>query len=337
MKLLRELLTEHAQLNERGQPGVVVYHSKKSGAILGGNKEFQALHKITKDDIVKAINEFKKTPEFTEVVKKLGKFLSNTRELNNGTLVFGIKRGAGSSYFIMSNGQLRQLGAGSGSWTRLKSPNPTDAFNAADTGVEKLVKIYTQSAKALLKKNLISTSPLIYSAKGLFVRAGLDKLPPGIPTHMNLFNCSQNQLKDLVGAPTSVEGMFDAMENELTNFKGAPLKSDVLRLSHNPITSCTGASNIETRQLILKNTKLTSLHGIEKLLSQCETIDFRSNTKVKMTHLLGLLKIKWLKTVLFNDEYLHLQSIIKKYLPEGDILDCQEELIEAGYEEQAQL
>ena len=38
-----------------------------------------------------------------------------------------------------------------------------------------------------------------------------------------------------------------------------------------------------------------------------------------------------------NVQNIQLTKIINKYLPLGDLLDCQEELIEAGYEEFAQL
>ena len=53
------------------------------------------------------------------------------------------------------------------------------------------------------------------------------------------------------------------------------------------------------------------------------------------SHVLGLLKIKGLQEVRLDD--IQLTKIINKYLPLGDLLDCQEELIEAGYEEFAQL
>jgi len=50
---------------------------------------------------------------------------------------------------------------------------------------------------------------------------------------------------------------------------------------------------------------------------------------------LGLVKIKGLTEVMFVNK--KLEKIMNKYLPLGDIFDCQEELIEAGLEEFAEL
>jgi len=50
---------------------------------------------------------------------------------------------------------------------------------------------------------------------------------------------------------------------------------------------------------------------------------------------LGLVKIKGLTNVIFDNK--KLEKIMNKYLPLGDIFDCQEELIEAGLEEFAEL
>jgi hypothetical protein len=51
--------------------------------------------------------------------------------------------------------------------------------------------------------------------------------------------------------------------------------------------------------------------------------------------ILGLLKIKNLTNVTLDNK--EVQDIINKYLPEGNIVECQSELIEAGFEEFAKL
>jgi hypothetical protein len=50
---------------------------------------------------------------------------------------------------------------------------------------------------------------------------------------------------------------------------------------------------------------------------------------------LGLLKIKKLKKVEIDNK--EVEAIINKYLPEGNIVECQSELIEAGFDEYAKL
>ena len=62
-------------------------------------------------------------------------------------------------------------------------------------------------------------------------------------------------------------------------------------------------------------------------------IDFSKN-KIS-SHVLGLLKIKGLKHVKLSNK--KVETIINKYLPEGDILECQSELMDAGLEEYAKL
>jgi hypothetical protein len=65
----------------------------------------------------------------------------------------------------------------------------------------------------------------------------------------------------------------------------------------------------------------------------CEIIDLGNNPI--LSNVLGLLKIEGLMVVyLLNKE---VQAIINKYLPMGDIFKCQEELIEAGFEDYAKI
>ena len=56
------------------------------------------------------------------------------------------------------------------------------------------------------------------------------------------FNCRNNQLTSLEGAPQTVGGKFDCSENELTSLEGAPKEvGGDFRCDHNELTSLKGA------------------------------------------------------------------------------------------------
>ena len=86
--------------------------------------------------------------------------------------------------------------------------------------------------------------------------------------------------------------------------------------------------------LFLTNNKLTNLKGIHKHLEYCKGVILFQQNPIN-SHILGLLKIKNLQGVVFTDN--SLTDIINKYLPEGNLLGCQQELIDAGFEDFAQL
>ena len=89
--------------------------------------------------------------------------------------------------------------------------------------------------------------------------------------------------------------------------------------------------------------KFESLHNIHKYIKEMSvfsTLSFFENP-IK-SHVLGLLKIKNLKEVILygtgdDKKLMDVETIINKYLPEGDLLKCQEELIDAGLDDFAQL
>jgi hypothetical protein len=129
------------------------------------------------------------------------------------------------------------------------------------------------------------------------------------------FLCRQMRLTSLKGAPKKVIGWFDCGRNEITSLEGAP-------------EYVGGNFNCNF------NTKLTSLHNVHKYIKSIgghlDAYDCPINSCV-----LGLLKIKNLRGVILSNK--NVENIIIKYLPEGDIIECQAELIEAGLDEYAKL
>ncbi len=136
------------------------------------------------------------------------------------------------------------------------------------------------------------------------------------PEHVNgSFFCSYNKLTSLKGGPSSVGGNFNCYNNKLTSLEGAP-------------SSVGGNFNCY-------NNNLTSLHNIHKQIKHIgRWVAFEDNP-IK-SHVLGLLLIDGLQKVFLDN--MKVRVIINKHLKgDRDIFACQEELIEAGYEEYAQL
>ena len=133
-----------------------------------------------------------------------------------------------------------------------------------------------------------------------------------------VFNCSKNQLTSLEGAPISIDGGFDCDDNQLTSLEGAPA-------SIGGIFSC-------------RFNMLTSLHNIHKIVKKINGTFWADYNPIK-SYVLGLLLIPGCKHVSLDNE--EVQEILNKYLPNTGgnqwVMQCQTELIEAGYRDYARL
>lgn len=136
------------------------------------------------------------------------------------------------------------------------------------------------------------------------------------PEHFDgYFNCQNAGLTSLEGAPRTVSGAFECKANSITSLEGVP--------------SSIGGP------LGFYNNKLTSLHNIHKLIKHIGgKADFEKNPITSCV--LGLLLIDGLKIVCLDN--VRLDIIMNTHLAgDRDIFACQEELIEAGLDEYAQL
>ena len=180
------------------------------------------------------------------------------------------------------------------------------------------------------------------------------------------FDCSSNDITSLKGLPktlkkgvdisgnkiTSLEGCqeefkadFDCTSNELTDFKGGPKKViGNYNASWNKITSLEGCPYDVGGDFSIIENQLTSLQSIHKYFKNggiAGKIEIGGNP-IK-SHILGLLLIPDLMgiTVNANDnkDFRNAVSIIINHLNnhEPDLIDCQQELIEAGLKAYAQL
>jgi hypothetical protein len=158
----------------------------------------------------------------------------------------------------------------------------------------------------------------------------------GAPTNVSDdFYCTHNFLTSLEGAPHFVGGVFDCNSNELTTLKGAPTSVGCFYCSCNKLTSLEGAPQRIMQAFSCTDNKVTSLKGIHKHIKYVGTYMNLRGNPIK-SHVLGLLKIDGLQEVFLDKK--KVQDIINKHLKgDRDIFACQEELIEAGYPEYAQL
>ena len=146
----------------------------------------------------------------------------------------------------------------------------------------------------------------------------------GTPNKINgTFNCVKNPIKSLIGCPQEGVTNFYCRTCNLTSLEGVPKKIvGTFQCFDNPIKS---------------------LKGIHKIIEEIDGT-FIIPDSVE-SNILGVLKIKNLGKIIFKspsneDTKKEISDIINKYLPNpspSDIIDCQNELIDAGFEEYAEL
>ena len=148
---------------------------------------------------------------------------------------------------------------------------------------------------------------------------GMTSLEGASKSYSSGFYCFSNHLKSLKGAPEKVNGTFDCCDNQIDSLEFAPsyIKNDFYCIDN----------------------QLTNLHNIQKIIKHVGgEMNFSSNPIV--SHVLGLLLIEGVTYVNLgaSGPKAMVEKIINKHLEvERDIFACQEELIDAGLEEFAQL
>jgi len=94
----------------------------------------------------------------------------------------------------------------------------------------------------------------------------LTKLPLKFGEVTGYFDCSDNRLTSLEGAPIRVGGDFNCSFNNLTSLEGAPTRvGGGFRCSYNQLTNLEGAPEVVEKGFYCSNNKLTSLKGGSKV------------------------------------------------------------------------
>lgn len=111
-------------------------------------------------------------------------------------------------------------------------------------------------------------------------------------------------------------------------------------ISHTNICSLRGIPHTIHGSFACIGTPITSLSGIHKIVKH---IGGRAILPSNITHVLGVLLIDGVTSITIGsatnpvDFKYHLERILNKYLPTQDAISAQDELIDAGYIEQAKL
>ena len=160
----------------------------------------------------------------------------------------------------------------------------------------------------------------------------------GAPSHVSgNFDCSLNHLTSLEGAPSCVGGGFYCSYNQLTSLEGAPSRvNGGFDCAYNELTSLAGAPSRVNGNFNCSNNELASLKDVYKHVTEIKGKFYAIKNPIK-SHVLGLLLIKGVTEVRLDNK--QVKEILNSHLGKGraGMLMAQEELIEAGLEEFAQL
>ena len=160
----------------------------------------------------------------------------------------------------------------------------------------------------------------------------LKGMPKSVGFNIDLAN---NHLKELIGVQEHVNGLFNVDNNKLTSFKGGPKSAvDYISYSGNLIPNLNDLDIVKAVTFYCDGNLITSLCGIHKHIKSCYEINLLGLNLSEGG--LGLLLISDISHIFANIEPL---KIINKYTGQGKpgILQCQRDLIDAGFEEYAEL
>ena len=162
-----------------------------------------------------------------------------------------------------------------------------------------------------------------------------------IPKHIGKLEADAVDLTSLQGGPERVLTIFNVKDNNLRDLKGGPTHVGTYFCRNNGLTSLEGAPEF-CGTFNCADNDITSLAGIgSKYLQRCNDLVLTHNP-IK-GRILGTLKIKDLRSLSFDvglpQEAVKAFVILLPYLikTERDILDAQEELLDAGLDDYARL
>jgi len=153
------------------------------------------------------------------------------------------------------------------------------------------------------------------------------------------FWCSNNQLTSLEFCPKEVGGDFSCSYNKLTSLEFCPEKvGGDFNCYNNQLTSLEFCPKEVGGDFWCYNNQLTSLADIHKHLKKMNGIFYAHKNPIK-SNVIGLMLVAGCKEVKLDN--IEVMNIMNKHLnsPFGHLrlLECQEDLLSAGFEEWAEL
>jgi hypothetical protein len=188
----------------------------------------------------------------------------------------------------------------------------------------------------LLENQLISINP-----EDIKIENGI-MIPNQFPDKVDYFDCSElEQLTSLKNCPPEISSNFICSNTSITSLEFCPkIIGSYVDCSYTKITSLNYAP-LKCNGFYFNDNNILHLKGIGRsYLKDCKEIILNDSIK---SNILGLCRIKNLKEIRIKDEnYANVElgdlyeaiEIVKKYL-NTDGSDCQEELIQNGFNDYA--
>jgi len=153
------------------------------------------------------------------------------------------------------------------------------------------------------------------------------------------FGCSSNKLTSLEFCPKEVGGNFGCYNNQLTSLEFCPKEvGGYFYCSVNQLTSLEFCPKEVGGEFWCSFNKLTSLADIHKRLKKMNGTFYAPDNPIK-SNVIGLMLVAGCKEVKLDNK--EVEKIMNKHFksPFGHLrlLECQEDLLSAGFEEYAKL
>jgi hypothetical protein len=198
----------------------------------------------------------------------------------------------------------------------------------AQSELEKLLTQYEIDNYTIRDDGLVDVDGHVNLSRGKF-----ENFPIKFGRVTGHFSCHSNdKLISLEGGPSYVGGSFDCHGcRNLISLKGAPsiVDGDFYCFGCINLTSLKGSPQSVKDFNCTSCIELTSFNELPREINGKLTV----HDLPKVKNYLSIFKIKKVMLI-YADDY-NLQEIINKYLPTRDVIGCQDELIEAGYEKYA--
>ena len=161
---------------------------------------------------------------------------------------------------------------------------------------------------------------------------------PSEPWHGD-FHCSHNQLTSLEFCPQEVGGEFNCYKNQLTSLEFCPKEvGGEFGCSNNQLTSLEFCPKEVSGDFYCYNNQLTSLADIHKHLKKMNGTFYAPDNPIK-SNVIGLMLVAGCNEVQLDNK--EVEKIMNKHLPNTKghlgLLECQEDLLSAGFDEWAEL
>ena len=204
--------------------------------------------------------------------------------------------------------------------------------------------VYDEKPDGLIIKNHIKLT------NDTFFNVNLDHMPPGLLSCEGNFQYAlkysnvSSALTSCNNFPKYVGGDFWLEARSVTDLRGCPetVEGEECHIG-GEFSSLEGITRyVNNGQMTIKSPKLTSLQNIHKHISFVEDrLDINAPIS---SNILGLLKIRGVRTfgleVRDYPQFYECNAafgIVKKYVRSKDVFACQEELIDAGLKDYAEL